>query len=315
MTSGSSTRPCCRSHPGPHRAHRRDRRRQDHGRHRARPAARRPRRLRAGARRRRPRRRRGRRRPAGRPPGARSVPPRPAPTSTRRAWCWCARSPPTAAPAPTSAAAAAPVGVLAELAEHLVAVHGQADQWRLRRADQHREVLDGFGGRDAADALVGLPRACTASSPRPRPSWPTCARRAAERAREADAAARRASSASRPSTRSPARTPPWPSRASGSGTPRSCGPAAGAAHTALAGDDDAGMPAPGVLEALATASSRLASVQRQRPGAGRDRHPRRRAALPRRRRRRRPRVLPRRRRRRPRPPRAGRAAPGRARRA
>ena len=40
---------------------------------------------------------------------------------------------------------AAPVGLLAELAEHLVAVHGQADQWRLRRADQHREVLDGFG--------------------------------------------------------------------------------------------------------------------------------------------------------------------------
>ncbi|MFL6169463.1 MAG: AAA family ATPase, partial [Ornithinibacter sp.] len=39
---------------------------------------------------------------------------------------------------------AAPVGVLADLGEHLVAVHGQADQWRLRRADQHREVLDGF---------------------------------------------------------------------------------------------------------------------------------------------------------------------------
>ena len=49
---------------------------------------------------------------------------------------------------------AAPVGVLAELAEHLVAVHGQADQWRLRRADQHREVLDAFGGADLAAALA-----------------------------------------------------------------------------------------------------------------------------------------------------------------
>jgi DNA repair protein RecN (Recombination protein N) len=32
----------------------------------------------------------------------------------------------------------APVGVLAEIGEHLVAVHGQADQWRLRQSDQHR---------------------------------------------------------------------------------------------------------------------------------------------------------------------------------
>ena len=39
-----------------------------------------------------------------------------------------------------------PVGLLAELGEHLVAVHGQADQWRLRQGDQHREVLDDFGG-------------------------------------------------------------------------------------------------------------------------------------------------------------------------
>lgn len=47
-----------------------------------------------------------------------------------------------------------PVGVLAELGELLVAVHGQADQWRLRQGDQHREVLDTFGG-----AAVGAPLA------------------------------------------------------------------------------------------------------------------------------------------------------------
>jgi DNA repair protein RecN (Recombination protein N) len=40
----------------------------------------------------------------------------------------------------------APVAVLAELGEMLVAVHGQADQWRLRQGDAHREVLDDFGG-------------------------------------------------------------------------------------------------------------------------------------------------------------------------
>ncbi len=40
----------------------------------------------------------------------------------------------------------APVGVLAELGRHLVAVHGQADQWRLKQGEAHREVLDDFGG-------------------------------------------------------------------------------------------------------------------------------------------------------------------------
>jgi DNA repair protein RecN (Recombination protein N) len=46
----------------------------------------------------------------------------------------------------------APVGLLADLAEHLVAVHGQADQWRLRQPDQHRELLDRFGGPDLSAA-------------------------------------------------------------------------------------------------------------------------------------------------------------------
>jgi len=45
----------------------------------------------------------------------------------------------------------APVGVLADLGEELVAVHGQADQWRLRRPDQHRELLDAFGGPEISE--------------------------------------------------------------------------------------------------------------------------------------------------------------------
>ncbi|MBC9957551.1 DNA repair protein RecN [Yimella sp. cx-51] len=46
----------------------------------------------------------------------------------------------------------APVGVLGEIGELVVAVHGQADQWRLQRPDQHRAVLDDFGGAAIAKA-------------------------------------------------------------------------------------------------------------------------------------------------------------------
>ncbi|WP_392466620.1 DNA repair protein RecN [Arsenicicoccus cauae] len=37
-----------------------------------------------------------------------------------------------------------PISTLSEVGERLVAVHGQADQWRLRSAEEHRVVLDGF---------------------------------------------------------------------------------------------------------------------------------------------------------------------------
>ncbi|MFB9730430.1 DNA repair protein RecN [Ornithinimicrobium kibberense] len=47
----------------------------------------------------------------------------------------------------------APVAVLAEVGQHLVAVHGQADQWRLRDAEQHRILLDTAGGPELAAAL------------------------------------------------------------------------------------------------------------------------------------------------------------------
>ena len=41
-----------------------------------------------------------------------------------------------------------PAGVLADLAEDLVAVHGQSDQLRLRRPAAQREAVDRFGGPD-----------------------------------------------------------------------------------------------------------------------------------------------------------------------
>jgi DNA repair protein RecN (Recombination protein N) len=52
----------------------------------------------------------------------------------------------------------APVGVLGEIGELLVAVHGQADQWRLRQPDQHRAMLDQFGGEAVAGALEAYTR-------------------------------------------------------------------------------------------------------------------------------------------------------------
>ena len=48
----------------------------------------------------------------------------------------------------------APVSVLAEVGQHLVAVHGQADQWRLRDAEQHRILMDAAGGQELQQASV-----------------------------------------------------------------------------------------------------------------------------------------------------------------
>jgi DNA repair protein RecN (Recombination protein N) len=48
-----------------------------------------------------------------------------------------------------------PVGVLGEIAEHLVTVHGQSDQIRLRSGARQREALDRFAGAELAEALAG----------------------------------------------------------------------------------------------------------------------------------------------------------------
>src|SRR5919199_1511200 len=47
-----------------------------------------------------------------------------------------------------------PVGVLGEIAEHLVTVHGQSDQIRLRSTARQREALDRFAGPEMAGALA-----------------------------------------------------------------------------------------------------------------------------------------------------------------
>ena len=47
-----------------------------------------------------------------------------------------------------------PVGLLAELAPELVAVHGQADQIRLQTPARQRELLDRYAGEPVADPLA-----------------------------------------------------------------------------------------------------------------------------------------------------------------
>jgi DNA repair protein RecN (Recombination protein N) len=47
-----------------------------------------------------------------------------------------------------------PIGTLARLVGSAVTVHGQADQARLRDADQQREALDRFAGQDVAGPLA-----------------------------------------------------------------------------------------------------------------------------------------------------------------
>jgi DNA repair protein RecN (Recombination protein N) len=47
-----------------------------------------------------------------------------------------------------------PVGVLSELSEQLIAVHGQNDQLKLMRPTEQRSVLDRFAGEELAGALA-----------------------------------------------------------------------------------------------------------------------------------------------------------------
>ncbi|MDJ1115074.1 DNA repair protein RecN [Microbacterium dauci] len=48
----------------------------------------------------------------------------------------------------------APAGVLADLADHLVVVHGQSDQLRLKSAAAQRDALDRFGGSAVSGPLA-----------------------------------------------------------------------------------------------------------------------------------------------------------------
>ncbi|RZS57694.1 DNA replication and repair protein RecN [Microcella putealis] len=79
----------------------------------------------------------------------------------------------------------APVGVLGELGEQLVVVHGQSDQVRLKSSTAQREALDRYAGPELASALAEYRSAFTAwNNARAELDRLTSARD--DRAREAD---------------------------------------------------------------------------------------------------------------------------------
>ncbi|NOV99720.1 DNA repair protein RecN (Recombination protein N) [Isoptericola chiayiensis] len=78
-----------------------------------------------------------------------------------------------------------PQGVLAEIADELVTVHGQADQLRLRTPGKQREALDRFAGRAHAQVLADY-RAAWSERAGLQSEIENLTARAAERAREAE---------------------------------------------------------------------------------------------------------------------------------
>jgi DNA repair protein RecN (Recombination protein N) len=78
-----------------------------------------------------------------------------------------------------------PVGVLAELAEELVTVHGQSDQLRLKSPARQRDALDRFAGSPAAKALAAY-RAAWQRLREVEATLDEITRRARERAQEAE---------------------------------------------------------------------------------------------------------------------------------
>ena len=173
-----------RARPRADRDHRRDRRRQDDGGDGAGTAPRWPGRQRDGPHRRssRPRRRRGRLRRAGGVRGrcrrrrrrdrGRTRGARPHVSSEGRSRAWVG-------------GASVPVSRLAEVAEPLVAVHGQSDQHRLLRQRAQRDALDRFGGAPLL-ALVATYTALHAQLEATERELDEVVSTARERAREAD---------------------------------------------------------------------------------------------------------------------------------
>lgn len=78
-----------------------------------------------------------------------------------------------------------PQGVLGEIAEELVTVHGQADQLRLRSSSRQRAALDAFAGPDHA-AVLARHAEVWAERARAQAELDDLVTRAQERAREAE---------------------------------------------------------------------------------------------------------------------------------
>ena len=155
-----------------------------------------------------------------------------------------------------------PVGLLAELGELLAAVHGQADQWRLRHPEQHRDVLDDFAGTPVRDALAAyrLTYDALATAERERAELTAQER---ERTREIDALQDALELIERVDPQ-PGEDVALRQEEDRLGHAEALREAASVAHLLLTGDGYAGADETAALDALARARSALAR------GAGHD---------------------------------------------
>ena len=179
------------------------------------------------------------------------------------AWCWCARSPPTAAPGPTSAAAPPRWGCSPSSPSTSSPCTARPTSGGCAAPTSTARCSTGSA---AATSPTRSPtyRALHAELTTAEAELAHLRTAAAERAREADAL-RVGLERIEALDPQPGEDTTLGIESQRLGHAEELRAGAGAAHTALSGDDDAGMPSPGVLEALATASSRLASVSGSDP--------------------------------------------------
>lgn len=153
---------------------------------------------------------------------------------------------------------AAPIGVLSEIGQHLVAVHGQADQWRLRDPEQHRMMLDAAGGASIAQARANY-QGHYDSWMQARKDLHELRTSGAERAREAQMLR---SALEEIGAIDPAEGEEDELQADESRLAHATGlrSAAESAHTALSGDDDGGPIDTSVLDLVGQAIHELSQV-------------------------------------------------------
>ncbi|MCC2332998.1 DNA repair protein RecN [Cellulomonas wangsupingiae] len=130
-----------------------------------------------------------------------------------------------------------PQAVLADIAEELVTVHGQADQMRLRSAARQRAALDEFAGPEHA-AVIAEHAATWAERGRVQAELDDLVTRAQERAREAELLRLGLAEVERVAPQ-PAEDLELTAEAERLGHAEDLRAAAAGAHTALVGDEDA----------------------------------------------------------------------------
>lgn len=129
-----------------------------------------------------------------------------------------------------------PQGVLAEIAEELVTVHGQADQVRLRSPARQRAALDAFAGA-AHQAVLAEHRAAWSERTRVQAELDDLVARAQERAREAELLRLGLAEVERVDPQ-PDEDADLAAEAERLGNAEDLRAAAAGAHAALVGDDD-----------------------------------------------------------------------------